>query len=215
MRHLAHRTLLIFVAVAISGLVVSCKSFVSSNQQSVDRTKSASPRKREAADRVKPAPSRKRKTAESVRPALPATAAHIGIPFRVAQGKASADVTITKITYASTAPSGEQSNAGEWAVVNVRIIGKSRAPFHYDPLNFYFQYTQRTNPYRPEDSNMYNFEPGDYNTFPSQLRIGSVTNGKRAHGVVPLEVSNKSLMIIGMTASNDRTLLAQWLITSS
>lgn len=159
------------------------------------------------------APAARNESATS-RPSIPTDVARVGTPFRVIEAQSSAEVTITKILYPSTSPSGQPSNAGEFAVLYVRIVGSSKQRFHYSGMNFFFQYTQQPDPYQPQDSNFYGVDPTDWDAFPPQLAIGFVANGQAVQGTVPLEVSSKSLLLISMTNNTSKTLV-KWLATSA
>lgn len=143
----------------------------------------------------------------------PTDAAKIGTPRLVVEGRTSAEVTLAKVTYTATRPDGAPSNAGEYAILDLIIIGKSEQPFSVDLDNFYFQYTQQPDPYQPEDSRLFGVNPTDWSEFPHRLPIALVSKGKEISGTVPLEVSTNSLMLISMVTTNG-TPVAQWFVTS-
>lgn len=143
----------------------------------------------------------------------PQDAARIGTPFLVKHAGTAAEVTLTKITYMDTRPDGATSTAGEYAVLNVKVVGQSASPFDVSPQYFFIQYTQRPDPYQPQDINRYHATSADLREFPHVLPITAVTENGEVSGTVPLEVGNKSLILICMTAG-DGTPIAQWLTTS-
>jgi hypothetical protein len=145
----------------------------------------------------------------------PKDAAKIGVPFLAHEGQAKAEVTLTKITYATTRPDGAQANAGEYAILHLKIVGKSAARFTFNIESFSYQYAQQPDPYQPDDTNITGVDPQDWMAFPQGLPPqGSVTKGKSVSGIEPLDVSPKSLLLISMSGSDGFTPIVQWLTTS-
>jgi hypothetical protein len=145
----------------------------------------------------------------------PRDAAKVGVPFLAHEGDASAEVTLTKITYAVDRPDGTPANAGEYAVLHLRIVGESAKPFTFNIESFSDQYTQEPDPYQPGDTNIYGVDPTDWSEFPQRLTSdGSVTKGKVVSGTIPLDVSTQSLLLINMYGTDGVTIIAQWLATS-
>jgi hypothetical protein len=143
----------------------------------------------------------------------PKDAAKISVPIHVDLDGASADVTLTGITFSATTPDGTPALAGEYAILHLTFVGKSAQPFKINISDFVYQYTQQPDPYQPEDSNLTGVDPTDWSAFPQRLPDTSVSKGKEVSGTIPLDMSPKSLVLISLM-NNDATPVAQWLATS-
>ncbi len=149
----------------------------------------------------------------------PTNLAQVGTPYRVTSSSgATANVTIAGVHFAPL-PGAEANSLSELAVLDVEISGLSSALYHYSESDFGFQYASGPDPYRhSDDSNLYGVSPLDHGQFPPALGIGTLSQGKSAHGSVPIRMSPHSRLLVFMADEGDVSAsthrLAQWIINA-